>query len=64
MYAPEPEVIEAVKPLYRGHDGRTYRCTGYDPRAGFWVETVDGGVFRRANVTERAIGSAFRRIRS
>jgi hypothetical protein len=42
-------------------EGRTYRCTSYDSRQGFWMENVDDAKDRR-NVSERAIGRTFHRI--
>lgn len=43
---------------YRGWDGKIYRCDGYDPTQGFWMQCVDDPSIRR-NVSERAIGSTF-----
>src|SRR6478736_4129979 len=38
-----------------------YRCTGYDPRAGIWMDAMDGS--RRTNISERAIGATWHRGR-
>jgi len=37
-----------------------YRCTGYDPRAGIWMDAMDGS--RRTNISERAIGATWHRV--
>lgn len=43
---------------------RVYECFGYDPRNGFWVRTVDDeGEPRQANISERAIGATYHRLR-
>lgn len=59
-YEPSSWVLEVVGGRYRGWDG-VYICTGYDPRCGFWMERADGQ--RRTNVSERAIGGTFHRVR-
>lgn len=59
VYEPSSWVCEVVGQLYMGWDG-AYRCTGYDPRAGFWMNHLETG--RRTNVSERAIDRTYHRI--
>lgn len=42
---------------------RVYECFGHDPRNGFWVRTIDDGVCRQANISERAIGATYHRLK-
>jgi hypothetical protein len=48
--------------------GAVYRCTGYDPSMGYWMQIETGrdellevGPGHRTNVSERAIGRTFHR---
>lgn len=62
VYEPSDWVIETVNKQFRGPFNEcTYLCTGYDPRAGFWMKNVDNPADLR-NVSERAIGRTFHRI--
>ncbi len=62
-YDPSEWVLEVVGKRYRGSD-RTWVCFGYDPRHGFWMQTVDEEApERKANVSERAIGRTFHPVR-
>lgn len=47
--------------LWKGLDG-TYRCTAYESRYGFWMVNIEDPTDRR-NVSERAPGRTFHRIR-
>ena len=64
-YEPSPWVLEVVGGIYKGHDGKTYECFGYDPRHGFWMRTTrEERETRQMNVSERAIGGTFHRVRT
>ncbi len=59
VYEPSPWVLSVVGERFRSWDG-VYRCFGYDPRNGFWMEAVSGErMGRKTNVSERAIGATF-----
>ncbi len=60
LYEPSEWVIEVVGKMYRGLDG-VFRCTGYDPRCGFWMKSTERDSEIR-NVSERAIGRTYHRI--
>lgn len=70
MYEPTEWIQEVVGQHFTGVDWklearRTWLCTGYDPRCGFWLVTVDDlGPERLTNVSERAIGSTFHKVKS
>lgn len=58
VYEPSDWVLGVVGQRYHGGD-QVYACTGYDPRAGFWMRGEGDG--RITNVSERAIGRTFNR---
>lgn len=63
VYEPSEWVKEVVGKLYKGSFSEgTYQCTGYDPKAGFWMKNVDDPTDIR-NVSERAIDRTYHRIR-
>lgn len=57
-YNPTDWVRSVVGNRFRGWDGRTYKCTAYDPNSGFWMLAED----RVANISERAIGRTYHQI--
>ncbi len=61
-YEPSDWVKQVVGKTYQGPfaDGE-FLCTGYDIRAGFWMQDIATGA--RRNVSERAIDRTFHRIR-
>lgn len=67
-YEPSEWVQGVVGHKYRAYDGqahceRIWLCWGYDPRAGFWMRTIDNlGAPRETNVSERAIDRTFHRV--
>lgn len=63
-YEPSAWVKQVVGNHYRAWDGRIYLVFGYDPRSGFWVRTVDNDEPRHANISERAIGRTYHRLRN
>lgn len=63
LYTPSEWVNEVVGKFYGGPFAeRTYKCTGYDPRAGFWMRNVCNSN-ELHNVSERAIGRTYHRLR-
>lgn len=62
-YEPTEWVTQVVGTRYKAWDKRTYLCTGYDPRSGFWMRTVDDGKPRITNVSERAINRTYHEVR-
>lgn len=52
---------EVVGHTFKAWDGKTYLCDSYDERIGFWMTEI-GNPNNRRNVSERAIGGAFRRV--
>jgi hypothetical protein len=62
VYEPSEWVQKVVGKRYRAWNSEIYLCTGYDPRAGFWMRNVlDEGDLR--NVSERAIGGTYHEVR-
>lgn len=66
-YEPSTWVLEVVGKRYLYHDEsnggpRVCECFGYDPRNGFWMQTIDDGKFKQMNISERAIGATFHRV--
>lgn len=60
VYEPTPWVLSIVGGRYRSHRGVDV-CTGYDPRNGFWMQSVLNPQ-NMTNVSERAIGRTFHRV--
>ena len=60
--AHEPKSLYTIGYRFRAWDKRTYLCTGYDPRHGFWMRSVDEGKPILKNVSERAVGRTFHRV--
>lgn len=58
-YEPSEWIIDVVGTEYNGPDGRVYQCFGYDPRHGFWMQSVHGEPVRKTNISEAAIGRTF-----
>lgn len=66
VYTPSTWVLEVVGKTYTYWvDGslRRFKCTGYDPRNGFWMVREDKPEDKR-NVSERAIDRTFHEVRS
>jgi len=62
VYEPSSWVLSVVGERFRSWDG-VYRCFGYDPRNGFWMQAVSGErMGRKTNVSERAIGATFHHV--
>lgn len=63
-YEPSDLVRKVMSHRYRcSHRGRRiWRCIGYDPRHGFWMETADGGPLERANISGRAIEATWHSV--
>lgn len=51
---------EIVGKKFKRYDGQVFYCDSYDPRIGFWMTPEGDG--ERRNVSERAIGTNFRRV--
>jgi hypothetical protein len=59
-YEPSAQVLGVVGGRYDGWRG-IVECFGYDPRHGYWMRVVATG--ERFNVSERAIGATYHRVR-
>jgi hypothetical protein len=53
---------DTVGHKFRSWDGNIYFCDSYDPRIGFWMTDV-GNPDNRKNVSERAIGRSYHKLR-
>ena len=53
VYEPSEWILSLLGRRFHSWDGPIYICTGYDPRAGIWMDAVDGS--RRTNISESAI---------
>lgn len=64
LYEPSEFVQETVGKFYSGPFGEhVFKCTGYDRRAGFWMRNIANPMDLH-NVSERAIGRTYHRLRS
>ncbi len=61
VYEPSDWVLEVVAGLYKSWDGVVHECIGYDPRHGFWMQTVSGET-KRSNISERAVGRTWHKV--
>jgi hypothetical protein len=63
QYVPSDWVKEIVGRRYSSSTG-LWLCTGYDPRTGFWMRTLEENSARALiNVSEAAIDRTFHRVR-
>ena len=60
-YIPTSWVKSVINNEYRS-SGIIYKCIGYDPECGFWME--DPNTKELKNISERAIDRTFHKIRS
>jgi len=68
-YEPTDYVREVMSERWRGWHAsggkdvmRIWECFGFDPRAGYWMRTVDDGPVETTNISYRAIDVNWHRV--